>query len=311
MAWHVVDRDSTIGDAAAMVVPTMQLRLPDRRSLDVFLDGPETGTPLVYHFGTPGAGGPTFAPIVDTLAERGLRYVTFSRPGYGSSTRLPGRDVVAVVDDTAAVLDAIGAERCHVIGWSGGGPHALACATRMPERVINVATIGSVAPYAAEGLDWLAGMGAENVEEFSAALTGPEELIAFMEHAAPVFRDMRPAQVADAFGDLIDDVDRGSLTGTFSEWMADDMHEALRIGYWGWFDDDMAFMQPWGFALDEIRVPAFIWQGGHDRMVPFAHGEWLAAHIPGAQGCLFPEHGHLTLAVDSIGRIVDELLTVD
>lgn len=117
-----------------MVVPTMDLRLPDGRSLDVFLDGPETGTPLVYHMGTPSAGGPTFAPIVDALAERGLPDVSFSRPGYGSSTRQAGRDVAAVVDDTLAVLDAIGAERCHVIGWSGGGPHALVSAARMPER---------------------------------------------------------------------------------------------------------------------------------------------------------------------------------
>lgn len=294
-----------------MVVPTMELSLPDGRSLDVFLDGPPTGTPLVYHMGTPSAGGPTFPPVVDALAERGLRYVSFSRPGYGSSTRRPDRSVADVVDDTAAVLDAIEAERCHVIGWSGGGPHALACAARLPERVISVATIGSIAPYPAEGLDWTAGMGAENIEEFAAALAGPDELIAFKERAAPVFRAVTPEQVADAFGDLIDDVDRGSLTGAFSVWMADVMHEALRIGYWGWFDDDLAFTKPWGFSLDEIRVPVFVWQGGHDRMVPFAHGEWLAAHLPQARARLFPEHGHLTLAVDSIPRIVDEMVSVD
>lgn len=294
-----------------MVVPTTELHLPDGRSLDVFLDGPPTGTPLVYHMGTPAAGGPTFAPIVDALAQRGLRYVSFSRPGYGSSTRRAGRSVADVVDDTVAVLDSIGAERCYVIGWSGGGPHALACAARLPGKVIGAATIGSIAPYPAEGLDWTAGMGAENIEEFGAALTGPDELIAFKERAAPVFRAVTPEQVADAFGDLIDDVDRGSLTGAFSAWMADIMHEALRIGYWGWFDDDLAFTRPWGFELDEIRVPVFLWQGGHDRMVPYAHGEWLAAHIPEAQARLFPEHGHLTLAVDSIARIVDELVSVE
>jgi pimeloyl-ACP methyl ester carboxylesterase len=304
----IVDRGSAIGDAAAMVVPTMNLRLPDGRSLDVFLDGPETGTPLLFHIGTPGAGLP-FAPFVNTLAERGLRYVSFSRPGYGSSTRRPGRRVVDVVEDSAAVLDAIGAERGYVIGWSGGGPHALACAARLPERVISAATIGGVAPYPAEGLDWTAGMGAENVEEFGAALAGADELIVFKERMAPVLRVVTPEQVADAFGDLIDDVDRGSLTGAFAEWMADVFHEALRIGYWGWFDDDMAFTKPWGFELDEIHVPVFIWQGGHDRMVPFAHGEWLAAHLPGAKPRLFEEHGHLSLAVDSIARVVDELLT--
>jgi pimeloyl-ACP methyl ester carboxylesterase len=299
-----------IGDAAAMVVPTMELRLPDGRALDVYVDGPPTGTPLVYHMGTPSAGVP-FAPFVQALAERGLRFVSFSRPGYGSSTRQPGRSVADVVDDTVAVLDAIGAERCHVIGWSGGGPHALACAALMPERVVSVATIGGVAPYPAEGLDWTAGMGEENLEEFAAALTGPDELIAFKERVAPAFRAVTPEGIADALGDLIDDVDRGSLTGAFSVWMADVTHEALRTGYWGWFDDDMAFVQPWGFRLDEIRVPVFVWQGGHDRMVPFAHGEWLAAHIPEARARLLPEHGHLTLAVGSLPRIVDELLSVD
>jgi pimeloyl-ACP methyl ester carboxylesterase len=293
-----------------MVVPTMQLRRPDGRSLDLFLAGPEDGTPLVFHSGTPGSGLP-YAPFVETLAERGLRYVSFSRPGYGNSTRQPGRSVVDVVDDTAAVLDEIDAERCHVLGWSGGGPHALACAARLPGRVTAVATIGGVAPYPAEGLDWAAGMGAENIEEFDAALAGPDALVPFAERVTPEWRIVTPDQVADAFGDLIDDVDRGSLTGDFSAWAADVFHEALRVGYWGWFDDDLAFVKPWGFELDEIRLPTFIWQGAHDRMVPYAHGEWLAAHIPGAQARLFPEHGHLTLAVDSIPRIVDELLAAD
>jgi pimeloyl-ACP methyl ester carboxylesterase len=292
------------------VVDPMQLRAPGGRLLDVFVAGPESGTPLVFHCGTPGSGLP-FAPFVETLAQRGLRYVSFSRPGYGSSTRWQGRSVVDVVGDTVAVLDHIGAERCYVLGWSGGGPHALACAARLPERVIATATIGGVAPYPAEGLDWTAGMGTENVEEFGAALAGPSELIVFKEREAPKLRVVTPEQVADAFGDLIDDVDRGSLTGPFAAWVADLFHEALRIGYWGWFDDDMAFTRPWGFELDEIRVPVFIWQGAHDRMVPFAHGEWLAAHIPGARPRLLAEHGHLTLAVDSTPRIVDEMLAWD
>jgi pimeloyl-ACP methyl ester carboxylesterase len=291
-----------------MVVPSLNLALPDGRSLDVYLDGPEDGTPLVYHMGTPSSGIP-FEPTVATLAERGLRYVSFSRPGYGTSSRRARRAVVDVVEDTVAVLGAIGAERCYVVGWSGGGPHALACAARLPGRVISVATIGGVAPYPSKGLDWYAGMGAENIEEFGAALTGQDQLTAFMELAAPPFRTMTPDEVADAFGDLIDDVDRGSLTGAFADWTAGTFREALRIGYWGWFDDDVAFTTAWGFELDEISVPVAVWQGGHDRMVPFAHGEWLAAHIPGALPRLLPEHGHLSVAVDFFPRIVEELLT--
>jgi pimeloyl-ACP methyl ester carboxylesterase len=285
----------------------MRLPTSDGRSLDLYLAGPPDGMPLVFHCGTPGSGL-QFGPFVDALAERGLRYVSWSRPGYGSSTRQPGRDVADVVKDTATVLDHLGAERCHVLGWSGGGPHALACAALLPERVAAVATIGCVAPWPAEGLDWMAGMGAENVEEFSASLEGPDALIAFKERAWPIFSKLTGLEAADALGDLIDDVDRSSLTSEFAEWLAALSREGLREGYWGWFDDDMAFIRPWGFDLATIRVPVHLWQGAHDRMVPFAHGEWLAAHVGGACPHLFAEHGHLTLVVDSIPQILDELI---
>ena len=283
-----------------------RLATPDGRSLDLYLDGPEDGTPLVFICGTPGSGLP-YQPFVDALAERGLRYVSWSRPGYGSSTRLPERSVAQVVDDTATVLDHLGADRCYVLGWSGGGPHAMACAARMPGRVQAVATIGAVAPWPAEGLDWMAGMGDENIEEFSASLEGPDALIEFKERAWPIFSKVSGPEMADAFGDLIDDVDRGSLTGEFSDWVAASMREGLREGYWGWFDDDMAFVKPWGFDLGSISVPVHIWQGAHDRMVPFAHGQWLAAHVGNACAHLHEEHGHLSLAVDSVPRILDEL----
>jgi len=162
---------------------------PDGRSLDVYTGGPEHGIPLLFQSGTPSAGIP-FPPFLDQLAERGMRYVAFSRPGYGSSTRRSGRSVADVVADVATVLDQVGADRVYTIGWSGGGPHALATAALLQARVAAVATIGGIAPYPAEGLDYLAGMGEENIEEFEAALAGPEQLIPFKERAAPIFREL-------------------------------------------------------------------------------------------------------------------------
>jgi len=280
---------------------------PDGRNLDLYVAGPVDGDVLLFHTGTPTAPIP-FAPAVRVMADRGLRYAAFSRAGYGSSTRRPGRSVADVIDDVETVLDHLGAERAWVIGWSGGGPHALACAALLPDRIRAAATIAGVAPYPADGLDYLAGMGDENVEEFNAALDGPEALIAFKERNWPIFRSVTGEEVAEALGDLIDDVDRNALTGEFADWTAAIFREALRESYWGWFDDDMAFVRPWGFGLAAIDVPVHIWQGRHDRMVPYAHGEWLAAHVRGAVPHLFEEHGHLSLAVDSLGRIVDELI---
>jgi pimeloyl-ACP methyl ester carboxylesterase len=293
----------------SMATPT-RVATPDGRSLDVYAAGPVDGDVLLFHIGTPAAPIP-FAPAVQVMADRGLRYVAFSRAGYGSSTRRPGRSVADVIDDVETVLDHLGADRAWVIGWSGGGPHALACAALLPKRLRAAATIGGIAPYPADGLDYLAGMGDENIEEFNAALDGPEALIAFKERNWPIFRSVTGDEVADAFGDLIDDVDRTALTGEFADWTAATFREALRESYWGWFDDDMAFIKPWGFDLAAIKVPVHVWQGRHDRMVPYAHGEWLAAHIGSAVPHLLEEHGHLSLAVDALDLVVGELLASD
>jgi pimeloyl-ACP methyl ester carboxylesterase len=212
------------------------------------------------------------------------------------------------VEDTTAVLDHFGANEAYIIGWSGGGPHALACAALLPDRVHAVATIATVAPYPAEGLDYLGGMGAENVEEFNAALDGPERLIEFKERNWPIFRAVTGDGVATSFGDLIDHVDAGALTGEFAEYIAACTREALRESYWGWFDDDMAFVSPWGFDLHSILVPVHVWQGGHDRMVPFAHGLWCAANIPTAIPHLDEEDGHLRIVVQEMANILDELI---
>jgi pimeloyl-ACP methyl ester carboxylesterase len=282
------------------------LTLPDGRQLDLFVAGPEDGTPLLYHHGTPSSGLPA-AGFVDAVTGHGLRYVAWSRPGYGDSTRLPGRTVTDAATNATVVLDSIGADRAYTLGWSGGGPHAMATAALLPERIIGAATIGGVAPYPAEGIDWFAGMGPENVEEFGASLESPEALGAFLDPIWPVMNKVTGPEVADELGGLIDEVDRGSLTGEFAEEVAASMRDGLRNGYWGWSDDDMAFNRDWGFDLGQIRMPMHIWQGGHDRMVPYAHGEWLAERIGSACPHLLPEHGHLSLAVDSLGRILDEL----
>ncbi|NJD29638.1 MAG: alpha/beta hydrolase [Chloroflexi bacterium] len=283
------------------------VRTPDGRSLDVWLEGPADAVPLVFHLGTPGCRLP-FEPNVRAVIDRGLRWVSYSRPGYGGSTRDPGRSVANAAADTAAVLDAIGADAAYVAGWSGGGPHALACAALMPDRVLGTATIAGVAPYPAEGLDWLAGMGAENVEEFQRAIDSPESLAEFAERDWPTFRDVTPEAVATSFGDLVDDVDRATASGPFAVYLAALFHEGLRDTYLGWLDDDLAFVKPWGFDLAALPGPVHVWQGAHDRMVPFAHGQWLAANVGGGCAHLHAEQGHLSLIVGAFPAIVDSLI---
>jgi pimeloyl-ACP methyl ester carboxylesterase len=281
------------------------LDFPDGRRLDIRVSGPGDGLPLVFHHGTPGAATPVRS-FEAAVHRRGLRLVTLSRPGYGASTRQPGRSVVDVAADTAAVLEALGAEHCLVAGWSGGGPHALACAART-DGVDAVLAIAGVAPYGVDGLDWMAGMGEDNVAEFGAALEGADPLRRLLEAEGEHLKDVDPADIISSLDSLLPDVDRAVLTDEFAEDMAAGFHEGLRRGVDGWLDDDLAFLKPWGFDLGEISVPTMVWQGSADLMVPFAHGRWLASQLPGASVHLVPDEGHLSIGLGACEEMLTEL----
>jgi len=281
----------------------------DGRALDAIVSGPEAGLPLVFHHGTPMANV-QFAPFVEAATQRGLRTITYSRPGYGASSRHEGRAVVDAARDTAAILDALDAHRCLTMGWSGGGPHALACAALLPDRVAACATVASVGPFDVDDLDFLAGMGEANVEEFGYAIAGDDEgLTRFLEAYMEETRDTTPEGVIESLRSLLPPIDVETLRDDLGWFFVESDEEAFRNGIWGWFDDDQAFVRPWGFDLSSIQVPVTIWQGEQDLMVPFAHGRWLTARIPGAHAELRAADGHISLAVGRFGDILDGLVS--
>jgi pimeloyl-ACP methyl ester carboxylesterase len=282
--------------------------LPDGRDIDLLRAGPPDGLPLVMHEGTP-VGLTLFPPTVQAAQDRNLQPILIARPGYERSTPRPGRRVADVAADAAAVLDALGLGTFVAIGWSGGGPHALACAALLPGRCLAAASVAGVAPYRVPGLDFTAGMGPENIAEFDAALSGPAALTEFLDQESAGFSEVTGPAVAQALGGLIDDADRAVLTGAYADHLAAGLRAALAGGIAGWRDDDLAFVADWGFPLTgPDKFPAAIWQGDQDRMVPFAHGQWLAANIPGARAHLLPGEGHLTISISGLGRVLDDLL---
>jgi len=284
------------------------IALPDGRDIDLLMAGPADGLPLVMHEGTP-QGLVLYQPTVQAARDRNLRPVLVARPGYERSTPRPGRRVADVAADVAAVLDTLGLDTFVTAGWSGGGPHALACAALLPGRCLAAASIAGAAPFDAPGLDFTAGMGPENVAEFDAAVRGPAALTEFLDRESAAFGNVTGAQVAAALGDLIADADRAVLTGAYADHLAAGSRAALSSGIAGWRDDDLAFVADWGFSVTgEGKLPAAIWQGDQDRMVPFAHGQWLAANIPGARAHLLPGEGHLTMTVSLLGHVLDDLL---
>jgi pimeloyl-ACP methyl ester carboxylesterase len=282
----------------------------------VFTGGPPDGVPLVLHHGTPSCGM-LYRGWVEACAERGVRLVGFSRPGYGRSDRLEGRTMRDVVPDVEALAAALGFDRFYVLGHSGGGAHALACAAVMPERVLAAATVAGAAPHDAEGLDWLAGQEEENVEEWQAALAGGETLQKLLEdwaaemlgEADDVASD-EPAseEGVESLGSLVSDADRASITPETAAFAAERRKHTLSSGIWGWFDDDIAETKPWGFEPSDIQVPVTVWHGGQDRFVPPAHGQWLVDAMPGARAQFRPNEGHFSLVDTKFHELVEDLL---
>jgi pimeloyl-ACP methyl ester carboxylesterase len=249
---------------------------------------------VIVHHGTPMSGLP-YGPHAELAREQGIRLIGYDRPGYGGSARHAGRRVADCARDVGDIADALRLERFATWGVSGGGPHALACAALCDERLVAAASLASVAPYDAEGLDWLAGMGEENHVEFGKALAGEHELRPYLEAEAEDVRKAQPEDLRRLLETLLGDEDRAVLTGRLAEYMiACDLH-ALDPGVDGWVDDDLAFAEPWGLDVADIQRPVLLLHGEDDRFVPASHGRWLAARIPGVEARIDAADGHLTL----------------
>jgi pimeloyl-ACP methyl ester carboxylesterase len=259
------------------------------RAYDTRADGTGTsrGTsgPAVAVFwlhGSPNIGSPP-EPLFAAAEANGLSWVSYDRPGYGGSSPDDGRTVASAAADVAAIADALGIGQFAVLGHSGGGPHALACAALLPERVVAAVSVSGPAPFDADGLDWFAGWSPGIAAENRAATGGRAALEAHWAKAEP--EDM------SAF---FTEADMAALGGSWS-WLAGVVGQAIEQGNEGYLEDTLASVEPWRFRPAAIGVPVLVMHGAKDKMVPCAHGEWLAARSPAAELRIVPDAGHITV----------------
>jgi pimeloyl-ACP methyl ester carboxylesterase len=269
-------------DQAAALLPTTYELVIEDRVVSYCLYGPQDGTPVISHNGSPSTRWKR-PSIVSAIERSGVRMLVHDRPGYGGSTREPGRRMADTAEDVRRLADALGWERFGVHGHSGGGPYALACAALLPERVTRCAVGAGLAPSHAEGVDFFGRLDLRRGKSFRLALEGEDKLRPFIAEAAagimatiaaggpemlPEPDEPAPASPARA---IDDPAAMARLRATFADSLD------------GWIDDQFAAIQPWGFEVAEIAVPVGIWHGSHDTRMPRAHSDWLTASIPTAE----------------------------
>src|SRR5580704_1630822 len=273
---------------------------PDGRTLAIEEAGDPGGRPVLVHASTPNSRH-LYPPAAADAG--GLRLIGYDRPGYGGSTPQPGRTVADCAADVRAICTELGIDRLAMWGISGGGPHVLACAALLPDLITAAASLASVAPADAEGLDWFDGMGQENVDDFRLLASDPEAARAKLEKNREETLAASAADLAGLLKTLLTPTDAAALTGEFAEFLAYTGREGLEPGSQGWWDDGLAHAGAWGFELDDIRIPTLLMHGRQDQFVPFGHGQWLAARIPGVDARLLDDDGHLTLITNRIGEV--------
>jgi pimeloyl-ACP methyl ester carboxylesterase len=265
------------------VVSETDLELGDGRRLHIYDSGPagsDSCLTVFWHHGTPNTGAPP-APLLPAAAQRGIRWVSYDRPGYGGSTPHPGRDMASAAADVSRIADALGIAQLAVMGHSSGGAHALACGALLPDRVLGAVCVAPLAPFDAEGLDWYAGMAPSGAARLRAATRGRATLEAVLASTAFDPQEFTPA-------------DHAALAGEWA-WLGAIAVQASEGEPDGMVDDELANVAPWGFDPGQVRPPVLILHGGQDRIAPSAHGEWLARHMRTAERWLRPHDGHISV----------------
>jgi pimeloyl-ACP methyl ester carboxylesterase len=279
----------------------------DGRKLAVTDGGDPNGVPCLVHQGTPNSRL-QYGPDVDVAREHGVRMITYDRPGYGMSTPQPGRTIADCAQDARAICAGLGIDRILSWGVSGGGPHVLACAALLPDLVPAAASLASPAPWGAEGLDWYEGMGELNVGDYKLFFSDRDAARAKLENDRVEMLAASADQVQELIKTLVSATDAAVFTPLLAQYFVDSALAGLAPGGEGWFEDGIADIEPWGFDPSDISIPVLLLHGQQDRFVPYGHGVWLAAHIPGVEARLTEDDGHLTLTAHHLGEVYDWLL---
>lgn len=278
------------------------IAVADGRLLTVEISGATTGVPVFLLHGTPGSrSGPK--PRSGILYRLGVQLICYDRPGYGGSSRSAGRRVADAARDVIAIADQLGIERFAVVGRSGGGPHALACAALLPDRVVRTAVLVGLAPSNAAGLNWFDGMADGNVREYSVADADQSLLMERLRmRAERTIRD--PESLLELVRGQMAEPDRRVVESvTFRRLLAQTYAEGLRDGPYGWIDDVLAFREDWGFSLRTIAGPVLLWHGKDDTFSPIHHTWWLAGQIPDVEVQVQTDTAHFG-AVEVLPKIL-------
>ena len=278
------------------------LKLSDGRSIEYSDNGVSSKSALILHHGTPNSMT-VWSTWLAAAAEKGTRAIAFTRPGYAGSDRKVNRTVIDANDDLEEILNQVEVDNFVSIGWSGGGPYALA--SGLLKKCSGVQLIASVSPYDAEDFDWFQDSTPESIEETKISAKSLQDCISFKEGYYAELRDLNVEQL------LVEYEKRASFKlfeneyRVFANDLSASFQAALKDGVLGYAEDEYAFLRNWGFECKEVQVAVGIWQGLDDKSVPPHMARWLNANILNPTLELKEGQHHSSIMVENCSEILD------
>jgi pimeloyl-ACP methyl ester carboxylesterase len=266
-----------------------RLALHDGRTLAWKEYGPADGVPVLQFQGTPGSRYSRHAHE-DLYDRLGVRFIVFDRPGYGASSRLPGRGIAVIADDAAQLLDHLGLDTVHTSGGSGGGPHVLAFAATHPDRVRAATVVVGGTPLEEEDI---AGLIPINRDAWHAARVGWQALYDLL---APMREEVLKDPLAGFRGLMEAAPPSDQAVMEDPDWqrvLVESVTEAFRPGAEGWVDEGMALTLDWDFDVADVRCSVTWWHGDHDANAPIAPVHRLIERMSGVDLRIWTDAGHL------------------
>lgn len=271
-----------------------QITLPDGRKLGYDEHGPPDGEPLFYFHGTPSSRIEFNQVRNDSLLESlNLRLIVPDRPGMGLSSLQPGRCFLDWPRDVIFLADHLGFDRFAIVGYSGGGPYAAACARSIPERITKAGIVSGTGPFTEQAL--MEGIPKTNRDYFDLSHQNPW-LSRMMIRMMGMMTRIAPGKIIANMMSTLPEADRIVMNQPDVQQIFLAMfREALRQGPRGAQHETRLMVTAWDFKPQDIQVPVYLWHGEEDRNAPIAMGHYMANAIPNSQAKFYPGEGHLSL----------------
>ena len=289
------------------IITDHRIKLRSGRTIGYAEYGDPQGIPVLHFHGTPSSRFEGSRPAIDEIATRHhVHLILPERPGYGLSDFQPKRSFLDWPDDVVEFADTLHIDQFAVMGLSGGGPYVAACAYKIPQRLTAAGIVSGIGPLDAPGA--FDGMGKSDRQVYNLARKAPWMLRPLFWYMAGEMRRNPDKSIEQLVADCHETDKAAIAQPDLKEVLIKTTNGGFQQGGRATAWEYVLFTRPWGFRLDDIQMPVYLWHGEMDTMCPVSMGRFMAKSIPNCRARFYPNEGHISLVANHFEELLATLV---